>query len=41
MVVELLLSAFVDCSGASSLSGNCKAVDWQKEEEKKVRIDIG
>jgi hypothetical protein len=39
--VEPLLSTFVDCSGASSLSKNCKAVGWQKEEEKKVRIDIG
>jgi hypothetical protein len=27
-LVEPLLSAFVNCSGASSLSGNCKAVDW-------------
>ncbi len=39
--MESLLPAFVDYSGASSLSGNRKAVNWQKEEEKKERIDIG
>jgi hypothetical protein len=34
MIVEPLLFAFVDCSCASSLSRNCKAINWQKEEEK-------
>jgi hypothetical protein len=36
MVARPLLSAFVDCSGASSLNRNCKAANLQQEEEKEV-----
>jgi hypothetical protein len=37
-VAKPLLSASTGCSGASSLNKNYKAVELQKEEEKKVKI---